>query len=715
MRDAAGLLDLPGFSRFHVRGPGASDWLRSLVTGALPRVGRVGLVYFADDRGRIVTEMSVTRLGDDEMLLIAAGAAEWHDRDWLRRHLPAGSPIAIENRTEEYCCQILSGPRSREILRAVSDADPTRPWLDWQRARIAGREVLLLRVSYVGELGWEIHSPVAATPEVFDAVWDAGGAHGLRPFGMFALDSLRLEKGYRAWKGDLSTDYTVLQGGLARFVRWEKPAFKGRAALERELQQGVTRSFATLVVDAGECDAPYMSTVWRDGQIVGETTSGGWGHRVGASIALAMVRSDLAAPGTGSRSRSTANAARPWCSPTGPCTTRRTRSCGVDAMTDAQALVPTRIGSRRGGGRAARRAARAAPLPESLRPVRAGLEGGAYAPLSEAGIARIHETALRALEEIGLADAPPSGVEALTSVGAALGEDGRVRIPRRVVEKMLAVAARDVTLCGQDAGNDIRPGGTRVHYGTAGAAVHVYDPALGDHRDPTMRDLYDSARLVDALDNIHFFQRTLTCRDTEDPTELDLNTLYVCVHGTTKHVGTSFTSVERARRGLDMLHRVAGSEAAWRARPFVSNSNCFVVPPLRFATESCEVMEALIRGGMPILLLSAGQAGATAPASLAGAVARRSPNASRGWSTSTRSRPATPPSSAPGRSSPTFAPARCPAARGSRRSSAPHAGRWPGTTTCRAARRARCPTPRRRTCRRGTSAGSQTPWPGSRG
>lgn len=292
-------------------------------------------------------------------------------------------------------------------------------------------------------------------------------------------------------------------------------------------------------------------------------------------------------------------------------------------MTDAEAteaLAPTRIASRRGGGRAARRAARAAPLPESLRPVRAGLEGGAYAPLSEADVARIHETALRALEEIGLADAPPGGVEALTSVGAALGDDGRIRIPRRVVEEMLAVAARDVTLCGQDARNDLRPGGARVHYGTAGAAVHVYDPALGDHRDPTMRDLYDSARLVDALDNIHFFQRTLTCRDTEDPTELDLNTLYVCVHGTTKHVGTSFTSVERARRGLDMLHRVAGSEAAWRARPFVSNSNCFVVPPLRFATESCEVMETLIRGGMPILLLSAGQAGATAPASLAGAV-----------------------------------------------------------------------------------------------
>lgn len=300
VRDAAGLLDLPGFSRFHVRGRGAADWLRALVTGALPRVGRVGLVYFADDRGRIVTETSVTRLGEDEMLLITAAAAEWHDRDWLHRHLPpGGSPITIENRTGEYGCQILSGPHSREILRAASDdADLARPWLSWQRVRIAGREAMLLRVSYAGELGWEVHSRAADTPAVFDAVWEAGQGRGLRPFGMFALDSLRLEKGYRAWKGDLSTDYTVLEGGLDRFVRWDKPAFQGRAAMLRERQQGVRRRFATLVVDAGDCDAPYMSTLWRGGEIVGETTSGGWGHRVNASIALAVVRADLAEPGT---------------------------------------------------------------------------------------------------------------------------------------------------------------------------------------------------------------------------------------------------------------------------------------------------------------------------------------------------------------------------------------------------------------------------------
>ena len=289
-------------------------------------------------------------------------------------------------------------------------------------------------------------------------------------------------------------------------------------------------------------------------------------------------------------------------------------------MTDAAVSDRTAPRGRRGGGRAARKAARAAPLPETMRPVRPGMEGGTYRPLSDADMDRIHDTALRALEEVGLADAPDSGVEILTGAGAARGDDGRIRFPRALVEDMLAVAARDIALHGQDPRHDLRPGGRRVHFGTAGAAVFVYDPETRENREPTVRDLYDSARIADALDNIHFFQRTLTPRDTIDPRDMDLNTLYACVSGTTKHVGTSFTLAEHAARGLEMLHAVAGGEAAWRARPFVSNSNCFVVPPMKFATESCLVMETLVRGGMPILLLSAGQAGATAPAPLAGAV-----------------------------------------------------------------------------------------------
>ncbi len=289
-------------------------------------------------------------------------------------------------------------------------------------------------------------------------------------------------------------------------------------------------------------------------------------------------------------------------------------------MTASASEPPRPRRSRRSGGREARKALRAAPLAEDIRPVRGGLEGGRYRPLDDRAMQRIHESALKVLAEIGLADAPPSGIEAMTLAGAVLGDDGRLRFPPAVVEDALAAANRDVTLCAQDPAQDINPGGRRVYYGTAGAAVHLVDVAQRRYRESTLQDIYDAARIAQTLDNIHFFQRPMVARDLEDPTDLDLNTVYACVQGTTKHIGTSFTSVARAEKALEMLHLFAGGEAAWRDRPFVSNTNCFVVPPLKFATESCEVMETCIRGGMPVLLLSAGQAGATAPAAIAGAV-----------------------------------------------------------------------------------------------
>jgi trimethylamine---corrinoid protein Co-methyltransferase len=275
---------------------------------------------------------------------------------------------------------------------------------------------------------------------------------------------------------------------------------------------------------------------------------------------------------------------------------------------------------RRSGGRAARHALRSAPLAQSLRPVRPGLEGGQYRPLSEVGVQRIHTAALDALEQIGLADAPPSGVAILTGAGAVQGEDGRIRFPRALVEDMLALAARDITLFGRDPAFDLDLTGSRVHYGTAGAAVHVVDVETREYRQSTAQDLYDAARLTQALDNIHFFQRAMVCRDIPDNYEMDTNTLYACCAGTTKHVGTSFSDPAHVTGCFELLHMIAGSEEAWRARPFVSNSNCFVVPPMKFATESCLTMEACIKAGMPMLLLSAGQAGATAPASLAAAI-----------------------------------------------------------------------------------------------
>jgi dimethylglycine dehydrogenase len=296
VRDAAGILDLPGFSRFRITGAGAADWLNRQITGKVPNVGRLGLAYFADDKGRIVTEMSVARLDEDTLLLITAATAQIHDRDWLVNHLDAG--LTLTDHTTEWSTQILTGPKSRAILAEVCDGDLAKGWLTLQTAHIAGAEVFLMRVSFAGELGWEIHSKVEDTQSVWEAVMRAGRGHGLRPFGMFALNSLRVEKGYRAWKGDLSTDYTVLQGGLERFVDWAKSDFRGKAALEAEKQRGVAKRFCTLVIDAGEQDPPYMSTIWHDGKIVGELTSGYYGHRIEAVVGLGMLKSEINVPGT---------------------------------------------------------------------------------------------------------------------------------------------------------------------------------------------------------------------------------------------------------------------------------------------------------------------------------------------------------------------------------------------------------------------------------
>jgi len=276
--------------------------------------------------------------------------------------------------------------------------------------------------------------------------------------------------------------------------------------------------------------------------------------------------------------------------------------------------------ARRSGGRAARQALRAAPLAKDLRPIRAGMSGGTYKPLTDAEVLRIHHAALDALEQIGLADAPPSGVEILTKAGAIQGDDGRIRFPRALIDDMLAVASKKVTLYSRDGENDLELWGNRVHYGTAGAAVHLVDVHGNEYRECTVQDLHDAAKIVQELDNLHFFQRPMVCRDIPDNLEMDYNTIYAACQGTTKHIGTSFSEPSHMKTCLDFIYDVAGGEGAYRDRPFVSNSNCFVVPPMKFATESCEVMEACIRGGMPVLLLSAGMAGATAPSTIAGAI-----------------------------------------------------------------------------------------------
>lgn len=275
---------------------------------------------------------------------------------------------------------------------------------------------------------------------------------------------------------------------------------------------------------------------------------------------------------------------------------------------------------RRRGGRQARRAERAAPLSGDARPIWPGLEGGAYRPLSEIDIRKLHHAALDVLAEIGLSGAPPSGAELMIGAGAELQSNGRITFPRALVEDVIAGAGRHFVLHGQNPSHDIEPWGSRVYCGTAGAAVHMVDAETRAYRDSTVRDLYDIARVCDALENIHFFLRPVVCRDIADNFEMDFNTCYAAISGTSKPVGTSWSDPEFMGPCLEMLHLVAGGEAKWRARPFVHQANCFVVPPLRFAPDACRCLEVAVRAGMPVFLVSAGQAGATSPASLAGAV-----------------------------------------------------------------------------------------------
>jgi trimethylamine---corrinoid protein Co-methyltransferase len=280
------------------------------------------------------------------------------------------------------------------------------------------------------------------------------------------------------------------------------------------------------------------------------------------------------------------------------------------------------VESNRRGGREARRLLRAAPLADHVRPVRPGLEGGRYRPLTDTDVIKVHHAALTLLEEIGLADAIPSCIEALTSAGCTLSSQRRLLFPRALVEDTIARAARHFPLCAQEPRYDMEPWGKKVYFGTAGAAVHMVDPKTSTYRESQILDLYNIGRIVDVLEHVHFFQRSVVPRDIPDPFEMDFNTCYASVASTTKHVGTSWVHPDHLKASLEMLHLIAGGEDQWRQRPFVSQSNCFVVPPMKFAEDACRCLEMAVRGGMPVLLLSAGQAGATAPAALAGALAQ---------------------------------------------------------------------------------------------
>ncbi|MEX0307441.1 MAG: trimethylamine methyltransferase family protein [Ruegeria sp.] len=280
--------------------------------------------------------------------------------------------------------------------------------------------------------------------------------------------------------------------------------------------------------------------------------------------------------------------------------------------------------SRVRSGRIARRAARkggAGSGPTTS--IWPGIEGGRYRPIPKDGVEAIHQTALHILAEIGIASASPRCIDTVVAAGGTVSEARRLLFPTDMVERVLETAGRGFKLYGQTPEYDLDPSGTRIHLGTSGAAVHIVDSKTGEVRDTTLADLHDMARLAQALPNIHMFQRTVVARDVIDPHAMELNTAYACAAGTRKPIGTSFSSVATMRAAVEMFHMIAGGEDAWRVRPFCCVSTCFIVPPLTFAEEALGIIECAAETGTPLKLVSAGQAGATSPAPLAGAVAQQ--------------------------------------------------------------------------------------------
>jgi dimethylglycine dehydrogenase len=301
VRERVGVLDLGGFAKFEVSGDGAAAWLDRLICGRLPKVGHVALAYMCTPSGGILSELTITRLADDRFYLCSAAAAEWHDEQWLRRHLPADGTIQLHNVTPCYGTLVLAGPRSREGLGKVTDADLSNgafPWLAARWIEIGFAKMLALRINYVGELGWELHLPLECQLPVYQAVMAAGAEFGIRDFGLYATDSLRLEKCYRAWKVDLTHEFTPLEASLDRFVALDKPDFVGRDALLRRREAGVAQRLVPLLVDANDADAPFCASVFAGRERVGLVGSAGYGHTLQKSIALAYVNSELAIPGT---------------------------------------------------------------------------------------------------------------------------------------------------------------------------------------------------------------------------------------------------------------------------------------------------------------------------------------------------------------------------------------------------------------------------------
>jgi len=301
VRERVGVLDLSSFAKYDVTGKDAEAFLNRICANRMPRRdGGVALVHMLGEPGGIECEATVTRFGDNWFYVLSGAVAELHDLDWMSQHINDDEDVDIANITGDYGCLVLAGPRSRDVLNRLTETDlgnDTFPWMRGKEIEVAGVPTRALRVSYVGELGWELHHPIERMVTLYDALMEAGTEYGIANFGTYAVNAMRMEKGYRAWGSELTTEITPIEAGLHRFVKLDKK-FIGCSVVQSRKDNGVDLQLVYVTVDTDNADPLGNEPVYDGERIIGISTSGAYGYTVQRTIAFAYVESKYAAIGT---------------------------------------------------------------------------------------------------------------------------------------------------------------------------------------------------------------------------------------------------------------------------------------------------------------------------------------------------------------------------------------------------------------------------------
>jgi dimethylglycine dehydrogenase len=302
VRNAVGIMEVSGFNRYEITGVGVLDWLDRVVCSRVPRkIGKVGLTYLLNHHGNVKGEATLANLTENKIWYGSAAAAEYHDMEWLCELLPDDGSVHIKSLTNNYTILVVAGPKSRDLLKRVAPrtdwSKEAFPWLSVRQVLIGNAEAIAMSISFSGELAWELHITNEQLKLAFSTLWDAGQEFDIKPFGLRATESMRMEKGYRHWKADLITEFNPFESALERFVAMEKD-FIGKEALQKTIASGPRRRFVSMEVKAGEAPAHAGGSIVKDRRLIGTVTSAAWGYRTEKNIAMAFVEPNFSEIGS---------------------------------------------------------------------------------------------------------------------------------------------------------------------------------------------------------------------------------------------------------------------------------------------------------------------------------------------------------------------------------------------------------------------------------